>query len=100
MEPLLPCPFCGKQIDTEDPDVLYPTGIYWRFKDGAREYVRHRDRLKGDLPCYAVNCPEVSGGCGAEMGADTKVSAMRKWNRRTGNGTYLSVREKPQGSTL
>jgi len=31
---MLPCPFCGKNVDLEDPDTLHPDGLYWRVVDG------------------------------------------------------------------
>jgi hypothetical protein len=30
---MLPCPFCGHKCDLNEPDTLYPNGIYWRYSD-------------------------------------------------------------------
>jgi hypothetical protein len=59
------CPFCGKAVDFSDEDVLY-----------------------GSHPSYCqeiwtIHCPETSGGCGAEITADTADEAIQKWSRRT-----------------
>lgn len=79
---LLPCPFCGKTVDLEDCDTLYPIGLYWREEGGIRHYVRHEDRKEGDERVWGMHCPEVSGGCGAEITADSKQDAISAWNRR------------------
>ena len=80
-----PCPFCGKAVDLNDPDTLYPSGILWREDpefDGMRSYHRFSERQEGDQMCWQIVCPETAGGCGAEIHADTKVDALAKWNRR------------------
>lgn len=79
---LLPCPFCGKAPDVEDGDTLYPTGLWWRIEDGMRHYIRHKDRKEGDASVWGMHCPEVSGGCGAEITANSKQDAISAWNRR------------------
>ena len=84
---MLPCPFCGKKADLDDPDTLYPSGIFWR--DGAvpgmpelRTYHRRQDRQEGDGVCYAMHCPTPAGGCGAEIMGDSKEEVIEAWNRR------------------
>ena len=79
---LLPCPFCGKAVDLEDDDTLYPVGFYWREKDGVRHYIRHKDRKQGDESVWGMHCSETSGGCGAEIESDSKQEAINAWNRR------------------
>ena len=79
---MLPCPFCGKGVDLEDEDTLYPSGVYWRETDGMRHYIRHKDRKQDDGIVWDIHCPEVSGGCGAEISADSKQEAINAWNRR------------------
>lgn len=77
------CPFCGKPVDLGDPDVLYPNGIGWKFNDSPQMRTYHSFR---DVPpsqrCWTLHCPVSSGGCGAEMPADTREDAIEKWNRR------------------
>lgn len=82
----LPCPFCGRASDIQDDETLYPTGGWWRHaEDGLRHYVRHRERKPGDGMVWGMHCPEVYGGCGAEVDGDTKDEALAKWNRRASN---------------
>jgi ribosomal protein L37AE/L43A len=79
---LKPCPFCGKQPSPDDPDTLYPSGTGWVERRGLRHYVSFREAPKEQW-CYSMNCPEPSGGCGAEIHGDSAEEAMRKWNTRT-----------------
>jgi len=83
MSKLLPCPFCGKAADIEDDDTLYPNGGAWKFNDALqmRTYHRHREAPKEQW-CWSMHCPEVAGGCGAEVSGDSKDEAIAKWNRR------------------
>ena|SRR3989304_413616 len=81
---LKPCPFCGKTVDINNDDTLYPSGLYWRWDtDGGRCYVAYKNRRPDDNPVWSMNCPESSGGCGAEIFGDIKEEAIQKWNRRT-----------------
>lgn len=84
---MLPCPFCGKQVDLDDPDTLYPSGVFWR--DGAvpgmpelRTYHGVLERREGDGMCYGMHCPSNSCGCGAEIHGDSKEETVAAWNRR------------------
>jgi len=61
-----PCPFCGHVIDTTDPDFCYPT--------------TRPDELGNQDWC--AQCPEVQGGCGAEVISITEQDAIANWNRR------------------
>lgn len=83
-----PCPFCGYELKNNLDDSVYPSGRWWREDGprgvGFRHYVGHRERQPGDHPVYSVNCAECSGGCGAELTADSMEEALEKWNRRTG----------------
>lgn len=81
---LLPCPFCGMRPDLEDPDTLYPSGTVWRKTEGDewRSYHNWKDRQEGDGICYAMHCPTQSGGCGADITADSRAEAIAAWNRR------------------
>ena len=81
----LPCPFCGKAVDFDDADTLYPSGICWREEHGFRHYVRWKDRRDGDGNVWGMHCPEPAGGCGVEIHGDTKDEALAKWNRRASN---------------
>lgn len=86
---VLPCPFCGRKVEMDDPDTLYPAGVYWRELDdavfsplGAKHYVSARQRKPGDQPCFTMHCPVSAGGCGAEITGDSKEDAIAAWNRR------------------
>lgn len=79
----LPCPFCGKVVDLDNGDTLYPAGMYWRITDGIKHHIRYKDTQQGDESCWGMHCPETAGGCGAEIEADSKNDAVNKWNRRT-----------------
>ena len=88
-ETVLPCPFCGRKAELDDPDTLYPAGVYWRMLDdavlgplGAKHYVSARDRKTGDQPCFTMHCPVPAGGCGAEITGDSREDAIASWNRR------------------
>lgn len=83
-EQMLPCPFCGKEVDLENPDTLYPSGIYWRWDEDLkmRHYIRFKDKQIGDQPCWQLLCPETAGGCGVEIHGDTKEEVVAKWNKR------------------
>jgi len=79
-----PCPFCGKEIDIDDEDTLYPNGIVWEDIEYGRVY--HRFGSAPATPkeryCWSVHCSTISGGCGAQMSADSKEEAIEKWNKR------------------
>lgn len=76
---ILPCPFCGSEIQEED---VYPTGTGWRLRESElKEYVSFRE-VPREQWCYSVNCLPCNGGCGAEMHADTKEEAIENWNKR------------------
>lgn len=79
----LPCPFCGKPVDLEDGDTLYPNGTGWEYhrQNGFRTYRNFRDVPKEQW-CYSLHCTESAGGCGAEMSADSREEAIAKWNTR------------------
>lgn len=77
------CPFCGHQLDIDDGDTLYPSGIYWRITDGMKHYIRFKERQEGDEQCWQLLCNEVSGGCGVELHGDSPEECITKWNTRT-----------------
>jgi len=79
-----PCPFCGKAVDLDDPDTLYPTGTCWRFDEELemRTYHGMNKKQPGDGMCYKMHCPVCAGGCGAEIHGDTREEALALWNRR------------------
>ena len=79
---LKPCPFCGKGPDMHDGDTLYPSGVFWRDTEHGRSYVGVKERLDTDNVCWLIRCPEVSGGCDAEMHGDSAEDVVSKWNRR------------------
>ena len=76
---LKPCPFCGSEIDPTDPDVLYPSGVWWRYHGEYRQYVGNKDSQEGDNPCFNIVCP---GRCGCVMTGDSRQETIDKWNKR------------------
>lgn len=60
---ILPCPFCGSEIDLEDPDTLYPI---------------NRDRT-----IWNFGCSESTGGCSAYVTGYNKQDAIAIWNKRS-----------------
>lgn len=99
-----PCPFCGKEVDLDDPDTLHPNGFGWKDRNGIISYHSFRDVPKEQW-CYSLKCVITSGGCGAEISADSKQEAIDKWNTRMLNDKniagaifdfagYLTTREK------
>lgn len=77
-----PCPFCGKEVDLEDQDTIYPNGTGWEDRhNGLRSYHSFREVPKEQW-CYSVHCVTTAGGCGAEMSGDTRQEAIDKWNSR------------------
>jgi len=75
------CPFCGHEVDPEDPDTCYPNGVGWKPHKFGRAYVALRD-VPPEQWCYSVHCVSTSGGCGAEISGDSRDQAIEKWNRR------------------
>jgi hypothetical protein len=78
----LPCPFCGKPVDLEDHDTLYPSGTGWRDDENGRTYQRY-NQVPKEQWCWKLVCNELSGGCGAEIHGDSRQEALAKWNTRT-----------------
>ncbi len=79
---LLHCPFCNFNLMSDLIESLHPTGTYLRHVNGWNELIRHDDWQPGDTPLYTVNCPRVSGGCGAEIEGGTCDEVVAAWNRR------------------
>jgi hypothetical protein len=77
----LPCPFCERQPELENPDTLYPNGVGWKLQRGFRFYVNFRE-VPQEQWCYGMHCCECCGGCGAEINGDSEAEAVSKWNRR------------------
>lgn len=86
----LPCPFCGKAVDLDDPDTCYPSGSGWLDDEGLQLRTYHPFRaVPPEQRCYAMHCPTPSGGCGAEIHGDTKEEALAKWNTRANAGAGM-----------
>lgn len=82
VEQALPCPFCGKTVDLNNEDTLYPTGTGWKIFGEYRTYHSFREVPKEQW-CWGMHCPTVAGGCGAEIHGDSKKEALQKWNTRS-----------------
>lgn len=84
---LLPCPFCGKQCDIDDPDNVHPTGGVWEDVPGTgRIYFNRYSQITGYHSwgeVIMVECSLRTGGCGASVTDDTYRDAVAKWNKRT-----------------
>jgi len=97
MTELKPCPFCGKIPESDGDDTLYPTGGWQLIHEDECSYPvylsgwdvhvmknEHPDRYGIDFgSTYTMHCPEVYGGCGAEISGNSKEEAIEKWNRRS-----------------
>ena len=79
---LLPCPFCGKQMDAEDGDTLYPNGMAWERSGKRKQYTYGITGIKPEQWCFVVACHQHNGGCGAEINADSAKEAIERWNTR------------------
>lgn len=78
-----PCPFCGKKVDLEDQDTLYPSGTGWLFDEDLQMRTYHRmHEVPDNQRCYVMHCVLQAGGCGAEMHGDSRDEAIAAWNRR------------------
>lgn len=78
-----PCPFCGHEVDMSDPDTIYPNGIGWVIrKNGLKSYCSALV-VPPEQRCYSMFCVTTSGGCGAQVNADTREECIEKWNTRT-----------------
>lgn len=80
-----PCPFCGKAINLDDEDTLYPDGIgwidHWEEDYDYRSYVSALEVPKEQW-CYKIVCNQIYGGCGAEIHSDSKEEVIEKWEKR------------------
>lgn len=76
------CPFCGANVNPNDMDTLYPSGIAWVESSGG--YLHYDSALKypKEQWCYKIICNESYSGCGAEIHGDSKEEALEKWNKR------------------
>lgn len=77
-----PCPFCGKKVDLNDEDTLYPNGIGWKVRENGWKSYHSFKEVPKEQWCWSMHCPTTSGGCGVEMSGDTKDEAIEKWNKR------------------
>lgn len=77
-----PCPFCGKEVEIDDDETLYPTGTGWEINTAGYKTYKSFRNVPREQWCWSMHCPETHGGCGVEMSADTKEEAIEKWNKR------------------
>lgn len=82
---LKPCPFCGHEVDLEEPDTLYPSGTVWRYRGDYKTYHTWAERKEGDEVCWSMNCPTTAGGCGAEITGDSREETIAAWEHRQSN---------------
>lgn len=80
MTKLLPCPFCGAELDDADSDALHMSVVAWKIKNGHKHYVRYNE--PNDGRCYEVHCSTIYGGCGATITGDSELDAIAAWNMR------------------
>ena len=69
---LLPCPFCGFQVDILDEDCIYPAT--------RPEYDKETKSMVYKI--YEINCYESGGGCSANILGDSPLDCVNKWNTR------------------
>ena len=81
-ETMKDCPFCGKAVDMDNPDTLYPNGTGWKLRyNGITTYHSFRE-VPQEQWCYSIHCVLTSGGCGVEMVGNSKQECIDKWNNR------------------
>lgn len=82
MTDVLNCPFCGHSVDLNNPDTLYPNGTGWRIGDDDIISYCTAKEVPREQWCYSMHCVATSGGCGAEISANSKEETLKKWNKR------------------
>lgn len=66
------CPFCGHDLNNQDPmDTLYPANRWWNPETEEMEYSWH------------IVCQENAGGCSCEVYGRDPSDCIEKWNQRT-----------------
>ena len=61
---LLPCPFCGNELQYQDlDDTVYPSN-----RDGT---------------IFEIVCNETYGGCSASILGRSEIDCITKWNKRS-----------------
>ena len=84
MNQIKPCPFCGKEVDLEDGDTLYPSGVGWEVnEDGSFSHYTKAYDVPPNQWCWKLTCSTISGGCGAEMHGDSKQDTINRWSKRS-----------------
>jgi hypothetical protein len=78
---LLPCPFCGKQMDIHCDETLHRSSTAWKDTKYGRGYVRYHEECDGY--CYEVHCNKIYGGCGATITDDSIEEVIAAWNKRS-----------------
>lgn len=95
---VLPCPFCGHEVDLTDGDTLYPNGTVWKWEQNRRgmlvrkfyprftrdENNQLQQASDFDGQVWGFHCVETSGGCGIVVEGYTASEATEKWQRRNG----------------
>lgn len=74
---ILPCPFCGNELESTKQDNLHPSTTTWTTVMGEVVYGSHKE--------YTNQCWEVNCVCGVDLVGDTKESVISQWNNRVGS---------------
>lgn len=65
------CPFCGHDLNTQDPmDTLYPSFVWYNPETEQEETV------------WNIVCHVTAGGCDCEVYGDSPQQCIENWNRR------------------
>jgi hypothetical protein len=77
-----PCPFCGHELDIENGDTLYPSGIGYKIRDNGKISYHSYREVPPENWCYKIVCNTTEGGCGAEISDNSRKECIDKWNTR------------------
>lgn len=65
------CPFCGHDLNSQDPkDTLYPA-FWW-----------HNPETEQEETVWHIVCQVTAGGCDCEVYGSSPQESIDNWNRR------------------